>query len=209
MKLKHFYGRYACLRPNSWRFKVVQLVSLLLWGRKPQYLSWWVHAARSSSVMMFKDGKLLLGCRANSFDGDKKYATLGGFVDNFETFAQALSREIREESNMIIPPAVFTTRNLFCLDQRRSSISEQRDMPSVSAIYIYHPTDDEVAGMAPTHEVSAFKWVDEAELDDMYNQGALAFEHNYKLAKQAFAAGWHLEPLEFHTILEGSHHHDG
>ena len=137
MKLKHVYGKYACISLKSWRFKVIQLVSLLLWGRKLQYASWWMHAARTCSVMMFKDGKLLLGRRANSFEGNEKYSTLGGFVDNYESFAQATSREVFEESHMVIPPSAFTTANLFCLDQRESSISEQQNMPSVSAIFIY------------------------------------------------------------------------
>ena len=208
MKLKHMYGKYACLSLNSWRFKIIQLVGLILWGRKLQYGSWWIHAARTCSVILFKDGKLLLGRRANSFEGNEKYSTLGGFVDNFETFAQAISREVYEESNMIIPPSAFTTRNLFCLDQRRSSISEQRNMPSVSAIYIYHPTEQELSRLGTTHEVSEFKWVDEAEFDAMHKKGTLAFEHNYKLGKQAFAQGWHLETPEFHTVLEGSTTHD-
>lgn len=202
MKLKHLYGKHACLNRKDPRFKILQVLSLVLFGRKLAYGSWWLHAARSTGAMLFQDGKLLLGRRDNSFDGNKKFSTFGGFVDNFETFAQATSRELREEVCLTIPPVKFNTRNLFCMDQRRSNISEQHDMPSVSTIYIYHPTKEELSTLATTKEVSEFKWVDEEDLDAMYKKGELAFEHNYKLAKQAFAEGWHLETPEFHIIHE-------
>lgn len=190
-KINHFYGRFARLERASLRFKLLQLLSLILWGRKIAYASWWVHAARSSSVMLFKDGKLLLGRRANSLNGNLKYGIIGGFVDDFESFAETTSREIREETGLIIPPAAFTTANLFCIDQRRSTITEQDDMPNVSAIYGYHISDDELKTLTTTNEFSEFIWADEAALDALHTNGELAFEHTYKVLKQAYAEGWH------------------
>lgn len=204
-KPNHFYGKHARIDSSSLRYKFMQALSLVLWGRKIEYMTWWQHAARSSSVMVFnKDAKLLLGRRDNSFDGNKKYSTIGGFVDNFETFAQATSRELKEESGLIIPPSAFTTANLFCIDQRRSSIKEQSEMPSVSTIYVYHISDDELKNLHTTNEFSEFIWVNEAELDTLYNNNELGFDHNYKMAKQAFAEGWHKGLPDQRIIHEGS-----
>ena len=141
--------------------------------------------------MFFKEGKLLLGLRANSFDGNLKYSTVGGFVDNFETFAETISREIYEEASMTIPPTAFTTANLFCFTQGRSTIKEQADMPIVSAVYVHHLDDAALETLAPTTEFSEFIWVNEKDLDELYKKGKLAFAHNYNLAKKAFAEGWH------------------
>ncbi len=57
-------------------------------------------------VMVFKDGKVLLGKRKNSH-GEGEYAFQGGHLEHMETFEECAKREVLEETGMEIENIEF------------------------------------------------------------------------------------------------------
>ena len=56
-------GRYGALKRTDLRYRFIQSLGYLLYGRKIGYLSWWQHAGLSASVLLFHKGKVLIGQR--------------------------------------------------------------------------------------------------------------------------------------------------
>ena len=180
-------GKYGQLRPDSWRYKFIQNLGYILWGRKLGYLSWWQHAARTAGVMFFHDGKMLLAKRAAHMpDRPNTYGWIGGFIDGYETFAEGLTREIKEECGLDIPPENFAWKNLFNIYDNITSLKEQADFNVTQAWFIYHLSAEQVAALTPTHEVTDFLWVDEPMLADLNANGLLAFKEQQETIEAAF-----------------------
>ena len=186
-RLNKALGKYGQLRPDGLRCKFVQQLGYLLWGRKLGYLSWWQHAARSSQVMFFHKGKLLLGKRASTMpDRPNTYSLIGGFTDGFETFAEGLSREIKEECGLDIPPESFPWKNVFNIHDGTSSLTEQATICVTHVLFLYHLSAEQVARLTPTTEVTEFLWVDEKMISDLQSRGLLAFQSQREVIEKAF-----------------------
>ena len=187
-RLNKILGKYGQLRPDSLRYKLIQYVGYFLWGRKLGYLSWWPHAARTAGVMFFHDGKLLLGKRAATMpDRPNTYGLIGGFVDDFESFAEGLSREIKEECGLDIPPENFPWKKVFNVNDGVSSLKEQADFSITQVWFIYHLTAEQVENLTPTKEVTEFLWVDQDMIADLNAHGHLAFQEQRANIEAAFA----------------------
>lgn len=193
-KLNKLLGRYGQLRPDSFRYKFIQYLGYLLWGRKIGYLSWWQHAARTSSVMFFHKGKLLLGKRsADMPDRPNTYGLIGGFVDGLETFAEGLSREIKEECSLEIPSESFRWKDVFNIHDGTSSLSEQATFPVTQAQFIYNLSTEQVNKLTPTKEVTEFLWVDADMIEDLQTRGLMSFQSQREAIEKAFA---HAEKMQ-------------
>ena len=187
-KLNKMLGKYGQLRPDSLRYKFIQNLGYILWGRKLGYLSWWPHAARTAGALFFHDGKLLLGKRAATMpDRPNTYGLIGGFVDDLESFAEGLSREIKEECGLDIPPENFAWKNLFKINDGISSLKEQADFSITQVWFIYHLSQEQVESLTPTEEVTEFLWVDQDMIADLNAHGQLAFQEQRENIEAAFA----------------------
>lgn len=58
------------------------------------------------TVIIFKDGKILLGKRKNAH-GEGEYGVLGGHLEYMESFADCAKRETQEEANIEIENIKF------------------------------------------------------------------------------------------------------
>lgn len=188
-KLNKALCGFGVLKPKSRRYKFVQALGYVLWGRKLGYLSWWPRAGRSAGVLLCNSGKILLGRRRNMHDGNGKYSWPAGFINRGETSAQGLSREIWEETRLKIPAEVFNVNTLFFIRERFGNIAEMHDSDTISLSYYYHLPDDQLQHIQETNEMHDFRWVDEAELDQMHQNGELAFESEYAAIKHGFKLG--------------------
>lgn len=184
----HKWGPRARLVRGSFRYRLMQGISYLLWGRKLGYLSWWYHSSRAAGVIFHHNGKVLMGRRAAVMDAAGKFSLIGGFVDDKETSPQAVSREIYEETRLKIPAEVFENSPLFAHTEGFGDIAEMTDMAQVVVWYTYELSDDEVAALEFTEEVTEYMWVTPQNLEPLWDNGngELAFWHHYKLAKKFF-----------------------
>ena len=187
-KLNKSLGKFGQLDPGTWRYKFVQLLGYVLWGRKLGYLSWWQHAARSAGVLFFHDGKLLLGKRAPHMpDRPNTYSHIGGFIDGLETYAQGLSREIREECGLDIPPEVFTWQKIFEIQDGIVNLNEQDKIPLTEVTFVHTLSEQQVKSLQTTTEVTEFLWVDKAMLEDLQSRGLVAFQRERETIERVFA----------------------
>ncbi|MBI1363526.1 MAG: NUDIX domain-containing protein [Proteobacteria bacterium] len=184
-------GRFGALKRTDLRYKIIQSIGYLLYGRKIGYLSWWQHAGLSASVLLFHKGKLLIGQRRNMLDANGKYSGIGGFIEmeRRETFETGLVREVWEETGIRLDPAKFTAANLLNMNMWYGDIYELRDMAQVGVTYVYHLTDDEVDQLVETDEMHNFVFADVATLDAMYAKGEMAFDGEYRKMRRAFDEG--------------------
>lgn len=193
-RLNKALGDFGVLKPKSLRYKFMQYMGVLLWGRKLGYMAWWPRAGRSAGALLCNDGKILMGRRRNMLDGNGKYSWPAGFINKGETSAQGLSREIWEETRLKISAEHFTVDTLFYIRERFGNIAEMHDSDTISLSYYYHLPDSELANIQETNEMHDFKWIDEIELDKMHENGELAFESEYKAIKHAFKLGIPTQP---------------
>jgi 8-oxo-dGTP pyrophosphatase MutT (NUDIX family) len=184
-------GRFGALNKTDLRYKVIQAVGYLLYGRKIGYLSWWQHAGLSASVLLFHKGKVLVGKRRNMLDANGKYCGIGGFIEmeRRETFESGLVREVWEETRIRLDQSKLTPANLLSINMWYGDIYELRDMAQVGLTYIYHLTDDEAAQLEETDELHAFIWADAAALDDLFDKNMMAFAGEYRKMRRAFDEG--------------------
>jgi 8-oxo-dGTP pyrophosphatase MutT (NUDIX family) len=196
-RLNRWLGRWGALRKNSLRYRLVQALGWLLWGRPIGYLSWWEHAGVAAGVMLFHKGKLLLGRRRNVLEGTGKFSTIGGFVNlhDKEDFAQGLVREVWEETGLRLKSESFTLDNLVNFYIRHNGrLAEQPDSCHVGATYVYHLTDDEAAQIRESDEMHDFVYVDRAELEALIARGELAFPGAAVTMRRAFDRGLNVPP---------------
>lgn len=186
-QLNKSLGKFGQLRPGSLRYRFIQNLGYFLWGRKLGYLSWWQHAGRTSSVMFFYQGKLLLGKRAPTVpDRPNVYGLVGGFVDDFETFAEGLSREIKEECGLEIAPDNFPWDNAFSVHERVTTLKEQENIAVTQLIFIHELSTEQVASLTTTSEVSEFLWVDAAALKKLKSENLLHITDRDDVFERAF-----------------------
>lgn len=180
-------GRFGALKPPSFRYKLVQLIGYLFWGRKLGYLSWWPHAGRSAGVIFTCNGRIVLGKRsAKLSDGCGKYSVIGGFVDSGETFAQGLVREVLEESGLVLDAALFN-RPPDMMREMRICLREQYDFDQTAFYYVHALTPAQVAQLVPGAEVDQFILVDEAAYRTLIAEGQMAFRNEVSVIDEAFA----------------------
>lgn len=65
------------------------------------YMNEYMHPRVGIGVMLFKEGKVLLGKRKNAHGGGE-YAWPGGHLEHMESFAECAQREMMEETGMEI-----------------------------------------------------------------------------------------------------------
>ena len=188
-KLNKALGDFGVLKPKSLRYKFMQYMGYVLWGRKLGYMAWWPRAGRSSGVLLCHKGKVLLGRRRNMMDGNGKYSWPAGFINKGETSGQGLSREIWEETRLKISAENFTVETLFYIREQFGNIAEMHDSDTISLSYYHHIDEAALADLQETNEMHDFKWVDESELDEMHQRGELAFGSEYKAIKHGFKLG--------------------
>lgn len=181
------WGKQARLVRGSLRYKLMQGISKLLWGREIGYLSWWYHSSRAAGVIFHHNGRILMGRRAGVLDKPGLLSHFGGFVDDQETSPEAVSREIYEETRLKIPASVFENSPLFKHTEGFGDIAEMTEMSMVVVWYTYELSDEQVAALQLTNEVSEYVWVDDQHaLEHLNNQGEMAFWQHYELAKEFF-----------------------
>lgn len=188
-RLNKALGDFGVLKPQSLRYKFMQYMGYVLWGRKLGYLAWWPRAGRSAGALICCEGKVLLGRRRNMQDGNGKYSWPAGFINRGETSPQGLAREIWEETRLKIPAEVFNMDTLFFIRERFGNIAEMHDSDTISLSYYYHLPESEKANIQETNEMHDFRWVDQTELNAMRDNGLLAFESEYKAITYAFEKG--------------------
>lgn len=193
MTHKHLpkWGKNARLVRGSFRYRLLQGISRILWGRKIDYFSWWYHASRAAGVIFHHKGKVLMGRRQGVLDAAGKLSLIGGFVDGQETSAQAVSREIYEETRLSIAAEVFENSPLFAHTEGFGNIAEMTEMAQVVVWYTYGLSDEEVAALELTEEVSDYVWVTLQNIDTLRDNGDMAFIHHYRLAKRFLIEGAH------------------
>lgn len=188
-RLNKALGRFGSLKPKSFRYKLVQALGYLLWGRKLGYLSWWPHAARSAGVILVCEGRIVLGRRsAQMTDGSGKYSVIGGFVDPGETFADGLIREIREECGLVLSASLFR-RPPDMLREFHVSIREQYNMDLTAFYYIQAITREQAAQLKPSAEVDDFILVDAAAYRSLVAADKLAFRNEVSVIDEALQKG--------------------
>jgi len=178
------WGKNARLVRGSFRYRLMQGISRLLWGREIGYFSWWYHSSRAAGVIFHHNGKVLMGRRQGVLDASGKLSLIGGFVDGKETSPQAVSREIWEETGLKISPEVFERSPLFAHTEGFGNIAEMTEMAQVVVWYTYALSADQVAALQLTEEVSEYVWVTPQNIDALYTAGELAFIQHYQLAKR-------------------------
>ncbi|MBA44627.1 MAG: hypothetical protein CMF62_11590 [Magnetococcales bacterium] len=183
------WGKQARLVRGSLRYKLMQGISKILWGRELGYLSWWYHASRAAGVIFHHNGKVLMGRRRGTLDASGKLSLIGGFVDDQETSAEAVSREIWEETRLEIPASVFTNSPLFKHTEGFGDIAEMTEMAQVVVWYTYELSDEQVAALQLTEEVSEFVWIDPQNIETLNDAGEMAFSHHYNHTKEFFRRG--------------------
>ncbi len=188
-KLNSKLGSFGVLKPSSLRYKFIQYLGYLLWGRKIGSLSWWPRAGRSSGVLLCNNGKILIGQRRNMTDQNSKFSWPAGYADKGENLAQGLSREIWEETRLKIGAENFNLDTLIAIREFYGDIAEMHETDSIALSYYYFLPDSELANIEETHEMHNFKWVDEAELDQIFNRGEMAYTGEYNIMKKSFKDG--------------------
>ena len=187
-KINKALGKYGQLDPTTWRYKFIQLLGYIFWGRKLGYLSWWQHAARCAGVLFFHNGKLLLAKRSPHLpDRPNTYSHIGGFIDGLETYAQGVSREIKEECGLDIPPESFPHKNVFEIRDGIMNLTEQDNVPFTEMTFIYSLSEQQVKSLKTTSEVTEFLWVDQAMLEDLQARGLVAFQRERETMERVFA----------------------
>lgn len=186
-RLNKALGRFGSLKPNSFRYKLVQLIGYMLWGRKLGYLSWWPHAGRSAGVIFTCNGRIVLGKRSAALnDGRGKYSVIGGYVDEGETYAQGLVREVYEESGLVLDAAPFN-RPPDMMRELRICLREQYGFDLTAFYYIHALTPEQVAQLTPGPEVDSFILVDEAAYRKLVAEDRMAFRNEVSVIDEAFA----------------------
>lgn len=188
-RLNKALGRFGSLKRTSFRYKLVQTLGYLLWGRKLGYLSWWPHAARSAGVILVCDGRIVLGQRSNRMnEGAGKYSVIGGFVDPGETYAEGVTREIFEETGVRLDPALFA-RTPDMMRELHIHLREQYNMDLTAFYFVQAITPTQLAQFVTNDEVAGFVTVDEAGYRALIAKGQMAFANEVSVIDEAFSKG--------------------
>lgn len=128
-----------------------------------------------SSAVIFENGKVLLGRRADN----GLWGTFGGLVEVRETLAEAAVRETFEEVGLEVRVA------------RLLGIFDSRLWRTRTKAQMYHVRfQAEIIGGTPTtsNEVSQFGWFAEDELPDLHHSERLTLPVVFKILKGALPA---------------------
>lgn len=116
------------------------------------------------NCIVSKDGRILLGRRANTLLEGGKWNLLGGFVNRDETIAEAAARETAEESGWHIQDPV-----LFLVND--SPDRPREDRQTVNFVYIATAT---AQTNQPDAENDLLQWF---KLSDLPSENDFAFDH--------------------------------
>jgi 8-oxo-dGTP pyrophosphatase MutT (NUDIX family) len=156
------------INPKAVRYKIAQLFLRMLYGRKWHYISPWHHASVAATVVLTKNGKVLMGKRRGNIEFIGLRDHPGGHVDLEvkEGLIQACVRETYEEMRIKIDPLKITEDKLIdvCLNNDSEYI-EHLDARNICLTYIYEVNDKELEDLQDTEESFDFKWFDKNEVE--------------------------------------------
>ena len=190
-RLNKALGKFGRLDAKSWRYKLIQLMGYLLYGRKIGYLSWWQHGSRTAGVIFTHKGKVLLGKRAHNIpDAPDTYGYVGGFIDGGETIRDGLVREIKEETGLELDASVFDRPPEHINETLGVNITEQTNIDLLSMLFVQELTAEQVAQIRPLDETAYYIW---ATLEDVIaydEKGQMGFPHQVQRIKEMYAKGY-------------------
>lgn len=186
----------------GWRYTVAQTVLRLLFGRKHHYLSPWCNAGVGAAVIILnpEGDKVLLQQRAGKVENAGKWGTFGGFLnlEDTEDFPTGLTREFFEETGVRLNPKSFAQPDYVNI-LHKHPMHMHWQYSWVAAWYFRAMPEDFIESLSPSDEVSAYKWVAEAEFQTMWRKGEISGikENHYGSTMRAFqkAAAGPLPPL--------------
>ena len=116
------------------------------------------------NAIIIKDNKILLAKRSEKIKEGGKWCLAGGFMNRDEGLAEALGREVFEETGYKIKSAYLFT--IIDIPKRRGS-----DWQNVDFLYVCEAGEKEGS---LDWETSEIKWFD---LDNLPSQEEIAFDH--------------------------------
>lgn len=120
-------------------------------------------------TLVLKDGKILLVKRTNKLLEGGKWGLVGGYVERDETLAEAVAREVKEETGYLV-------RNITLLTIRDNPDRPKEDRQNISFVFFCEATQK--VGEADW-EVDDQQWFG---FDGLPAQDQLAFDHYDSIA---------------------------
>jgi mutator protein MutT len=111
------------------------------------------------AIITNEDGKVLILKRSNTFQGDGKWCLPGGNIEYGQTVAEALAKEIQEETTLICKESEFFL-------YLENLPSEESELHYVNLVFECSAEGN----VQLNHESSDFAWIDPGEI------------HNYSIA---------------------------
>jgi 8-oxo-dGTP pyrophosphatase MutT (NUDIX family) len=184
------------INPRTVRYKIAQFFLWLLFGRKHHYLSPWRHSSIATTIVLVKDGKVLMGKRRGNIEYPGLRDNPGGHL-NLETnerIVEAGVREVYEETRIHIDPQKITQDTLVAI-QLKTNVEyiELKDGCNLTLTYAYVVSDEELETLEETDESHDFQWFSREEI-----QHKLADPDLHFIEKSQF--GYALKAIE---LIEG------
>ena len=158
------------IKLNEWRYKVAQFALRLIYGRPYHYISPWTGVGACTGLILHCDGKILLSLREGDIEDSGTWSIIGGFLnmDDHETFAQAITRELKEETGLELEPTLFPDSAI-----KHTFIEHGLDYIELEnyarmGVYFWHEiTMEEFDSLQTKDETAAFKLVTQEEFEHM------------------------------------------
>ena len=140
-------------------------------------------------VLFYREDKILLSLRAGNIERTGTWGCIGGHVnlEEAEGFAEALSREIQEETGLYISPEKFNETSPFkTVLLHHIEMIETSDASGVHLQYIYPLSKEEEKQMTPEDETDELKWFTRQEFEKLAAEGKMGFEEHSELIRTFF-----------------------
>lgn len=174
----------------GWRYTLAQKVLSLLFGRPRHFISPWTMAGTAVVMLVVNGNKVLLGQRGGVVESAGRWSGLGGFVelDRDETFAQALCRELEEETHLRLNPARLAPSPDMAFFAHHQAKHEISDMHTMCAYYVFSVPATFTQKLQITDEARDYRWFTEAEVEAMIADGRIPpeFEDLHQAARELF-----------------------
>lgn len=163
------------ITPGSTRYKLAQLALKLLFKRDWHYISPWTHFSVSATIIMFHDGKMLLGKRKGVEQAGKLWFAGGHLDGSDKSIEEGAAREVFEESSIKIDPKKLTLENLIYLDMEpKKQYFEMADAAHVALDYVYILSDHEASQLKDSSEMVNWTFYTEEEVHKLIQAGDIA-----------------------------------
>lgn len=159
----------------GWRYTLAQKVLSLLFGRPWHYISPWQKAGIAAVLILTSNNRVLLGQRGGDVEYVGCWSGIGGFVElgKNETFAQALCREMLEETELAIDHTRFPPSPQLSYMVYGQQKNEEANTCAAAGYYIFNVPASFADKFHITEEVTAYQWFTEKEVEAMIADGRI------------------------------------